>query len=449
MQSLRSCRVAGLAIFAVLFSQFSSPLYAGGGFFRNGAVGGVAIDASGVLSQPTVEATQSLVKAMQGRMTDVPAEAAQSTEMRKISLRQINAAIEASATKEVRDLPDEIKYLAGIQRIKYVFLYPEKNDIVLAGPGEGWTLDQAGNVVGETSGQPVCLLEDLIVALRSSEMARQGGISCSIDPRPEGVVAMRNYLDGKSYQPQVLDGIAQSLGDQMITVTGVPQTSHLARVLVAADYRMKRIAMGLEDSPIADLASFLSMMQSSRTKLTNMMPRWWLATDYAPLSKSEDGLAWELRGQGVKAMTEDSFMDANGVAQQAGKANPIAQQWADDMTKHFEALSKQEAIFGQLRNAMDMCVIAALIQNEGMLETVGCELPMIYQSTGAEIEVLNAPKSVGTQCSVMKRGRDYIITASGGVSVDSWQAATTSQVSPRLSNVRSQVEYKPEGFWWN
>ena len=35
-----------------------------------------------------------------------------------------------------RPLPDEVKYLAGLQRIRYVFVYPEQQDIVLAGFGE-------------------------------------------------------------------------------------------------------------------------------------------------------------------------------------------------------------------------------------------------------------------------------------------------------------------------
>ena len=55
--------------------------------------------------------------------------------------------------------------------------------------------------------------------------------------------------------------IEQTLGPQQITFSGVPATSHFARVLVAADYRMKRLAMGFEPSPVRGLPSFLQMMQ--------------------------------------------------------------------------------------------------------------------------------------------------------------------------------------------
>ena len=107
--------------------------------------------------------------------------------MRKISLRALEAACQHFLTENSGKLPDEIKYLGGLQRIQYVFVYPEQNDIVLAGPAEGWKIDEAGNVVGVTTGRPVLQLDDLLVALRTVSSARQGAISCSINPTAEGM----------------------------------------------------------------------------------------------------------------------------------------------------------------------------------------------------------------------------------------------------------------------
>jgi hypothetical protein len=53
------------------------------------------------------------------------------------------------------------------ERIEYVFAYPDSHDIVLAGPAEGWTVDDRGNVVGTNSGAAVLHLVDLIAALRT------------------------------------------------------------------------------------------------------------------------------------------------------------------------------------------------------------------------------------------------------------------------------------------
>ena len=40
------------------------------------------------------------------------------------------------------------RFLGGLQRIEYVLVYPDRQDIVLAGPGEGWMVDEMGTVVG-------------------------------------------------------------------------------------------------------------------------------------------------------------------------------------------------------------------------------------------------------------------------------------------------------------
>ena len=51
-----------------------------------------------------------------------------------------------------------------------------------------------GFVVGKISGQATMRLEDLIVALRSVENARQNGITCSIEPTDEGRLRLQQLL---------------------------------------------------------------------------------------------------------------------------------------------------------------------------------------------------------------------------------------------------------------
>ena len=146
------------------------------------------------------------------------------------------------------------------------------------------------------------------------------------------------------------------MGPQKISINGVPKTSHLARTLVASDYKMKRIAMKLEPSPVKGLGSYVDMIKSQPK---NMMPRWWMACDYEPMAKSADGLAWQLRGKGVKVMTEDEVI-AQGKVAGTGKTSDAAQKWADNMTDKYDELSVAEPVFGELRNVMDLCVISAL-----------------------------------------------------------------------------------------
>jgi len=432
------------ALIATLIASLTTQSWAGG-FFRNGAVGGVIINAQGVLSLPTAEASRELAATMRDIVPDADGEMSK-LGMRRISLRQLSEAV-AHATENNFELPAEMRYLAGIQRVQYIFVYPEQNDIVLAGPGEGWRISDSGDVVGLTTGQPVVQLDDLLVALRGSQQARELGISCSIDPTEEGVRRMTALMKKQSrYNPRVLPAIEKAMGAQQIKLTGIPEDSHFARVLVAADYHMKRIAMQLEQSPVNELPSFLSMLKNSRVKVTNMMPRWWMACDYEPMARTEDGLGWELRGPGVKVMTESDFVAEDGSRTATGKRSDLAQKWADTMTMNYTKLSSKSPVFGQLRNIMDLSVIAAVIDKHDLAERAGCDLSGLTKSD-ATLGAWNAPKTVATQCSVTKRGRDYLITASGGVQIESWQVADKSEVDASVSTIYTKSS-KSEGAWW-
>ena len=70
----------------------------------------------------------------------VPVEMSATTELRMISLRGLD---DASCSTRQRNKPvtDEIRYLAGLQRVQYLFVDTDNRDIVLAGPAEGWKVD--------------------------------------------------------------------------------------------------------------------------------------------------------------------------------------------------------------------------------------------------------------------------------------------------------------------
>ncbi len=274
-------------------------------------------------------------------------------------MRRLEAAI-AESKKLGQPLSNEVRLLAGLQNIRYVFVYPEEHDIVLVGFAEGWKVDDRGHLVGQTTGRPVILLDDLLVALRSANETAAGGITCSIDPSPEGLPRLSEYVKTLTTidNPQTtMHTIEQLLGPQTISLHGVPPTSHFARVLVAADYRMKRLGMNFEPAPVAGLPSYIQMLRPGSRGMQNMTPRWWLVPNYAPLMTDDQGLAFELRGAKVKCLTEETFFGENGSRAQTGKVSPVAQQWADNMTARYDELSLKEPIFGQLRNCMDLAIV--------------------------------------------------------------------------------------------
>jgi hypothetical protein len=288
-----------------------------------------------------------------------------------------------------------------------------------------------------------------MVALRAAEPSNTSGISCSIDPTPEGIQQLQKISGGLSADRgarRAAQQLEQALGPQRITVTGVPATSHFARVLVAADFRMKRLAMDFEPAPVDDMPSYLDLVSARTAGLQNMMPRWWLAPNYEPLRRDEAGLAWELRGQGVKCLTEQDMMKAGGGREHTGQAEPIAQQWADSFTSNFDELAREDSSFGQLRNVMDLAVVAALLAKEGLTEFVALETPQL--SGGAPLDEYPAPRTVASQASLVKKGRNWVISVSGGVSIYPWQVADRTEVSPDLASTRPAAANAAANWWW-
>jgi len=415
-------------------------------------VGGIVIAPNGAVRQPLPAERQEILAQLRAQADQVPAELKGQTTFRKVSLRALEAALAEAASKG-EDLPDGVLYLAGLQRVQYILVYPEQNDIVLAGPGEGWKFDQDGNAIGVTTGLPAVRLDDLLVALRTVEAAKTQGISVSIDPTAEGRQRFETFMSSqRSFNDQLLKPAALALGPQQVTLTGVPTDSHFARVLFAADYRMKRLTMNLDKSHIRGLPGYLDMLKSKGQLPGTAMPRWWMACNYEPLARSGDRLAWEIRGQGVKALTEDEVVAADGTVQGTGQADPTAKQWADLLTKHYTALSAKETTLAQLRTLMDLCVVAAVIQREDLVGLSGGSGFSLLASPDSTLAVaqLPAPRTVDPQCSFVKIGRNYVITASGGVQIESWEVASKNVVTPQLKSVHAEgTPGAAKAWWWN
>jgi hypothetical protein len=439
--------VLAIAVAWLAHCLIESPARGGVGVIQGSAVGGVNIDAEGVLSSPTVDQLHELAAIWEAALEDVPADLDRPSKLRFVSLKKLESEI-ARHRDQLLPLPESVLCLAGLQRVQYVLVYPEQGDIVLAGPAEGWKMDRWGNVVGKSSGRPVLVLDDLMVALRARRSSADGGLSCSINPTPEGHARVRQLLSnvGRVVNPApVLAAMEEALGDQIITVTGVPETSHFARAMVAADFRMKRLAMNFDPSPVADMPSFLHLVQAGRMN-ENMLPRWWLAPNYEPIRKSPDGLAWELRGQGVKCLTESDYFAADGTKTHSGKATGAAQRWADMMTEKYDELASKDSAFGHLRNIMDLAVVAALIEKEQLLQKTSLSLPRLLEEE--MLQQYNPPRTVATQASLVKKGNNYIVSASGGVQVHPWELVQESEETAAVSAVRAEAKL-PDAWWWD
>ncbi len=400
----------------------------------NGAVGGVTVDAAGVVARAQTEAAGNLRDIRQQAIEkDVPDQ----LPLRMVSLASLDRAV-AKRIERNEQPTEEMYFLAGLQRVQYVFVVPERNDVVIAGP--------AGAV-----GLGAIRLDDLIDGLRYARRDDATAITCSIEPTEEG---LKRYARLKSqrlaFSKRVVSAMERAMGSQQIILGGIAADSHFARVLVAADYVMKRLAMGFEPSPVDGMPNYLQLLKKNPGPAQVTSPRWWMAVNYEPLLRSSDRLAWQIRGQGVKTLTEDSILNDRGERTNVADPNHLAEQWAAMMTTKYNQLAAEVPVFTQLRDCIDLAVLGALIANEGMLTVADCKLSVLLDESRLQGPRFPIPKSLPSQATMVKGHHGWIISVSGGVEIDPWSVVQRVETAPELTMLHSKLtgSQVADRWWW-
>jgi hypothetical protein len=435
--------------------------------------GGVLVDAAGTLRLRTDDAATDELAAKRGR---APSElsgnkrvAAESTRtvrtesaLRYVSLPRLEREI-ARRQAAQEPLEPAMLTLAGLQRVRYVFVYPESGDIVLAGPAGDWFVDAEGRIVSTRGEQPVVRLDDLLVLLRRGEEAADSHFGCSINPRQESLAKTQAFLVSSSEKPlepgqrkKWLGELRDSVGKQEIEIFGVDPASRVASVLVEADYHMKLIGMGLADG-VKGVDSYLDSIESAAQRSGASPPpmsvlRWWFALNYEAINISPDENAFELVGQGVRVLSENEMLAEQGRRVHTGQSDPLNRQFAESFTAHFSELAAKYPMYGELRNIFDLAVAVALIESEGLANRVDWEPTIFASSEELRLPHGAVPRQVETVVNhrVINR-RQIVAGVSGGVMVapdDVLREARVADVKALDQQRGTQPNYLEAGVWW-
>jgi len=418
-------------------------------------VGGIRIDAEGVVTSAMPDG-KSLVlnrkKLEAAARSGLPEELSRRSDSRKVSLVKLEKAlIAALGSNEPPTMA--MRHLAGLQRIDYVFVYPDTQDLVIAGPAEGFAEAPDGRVVGMTTGRPTLRLDDWIVAWRSSDDSQK--IGCSIDPEPRSLAALQQFLAANSTPatPDVVRNryrrMASLLGLQNIRVFGVPDDSHLAAVLVEADWRMKRMTLGLETHGVRGLKSHLAMIGAGSG---NSLQRWWFTPYFDGLHRSTDGLAFHWSGPRVQLVAQEELSNAGGQRRDAAVTRASTQGFAKQFTDRYEELASRLPIFAELQNGVDLCVLAALIRHKGLDQKIGWKHELFDHDQQLDYPRNAVPRKVQSLVNIRPAG-SVIVGLLGGVSLETrevmqderWQASSPEL---RLEGIRTDATADVNADWW-
>ena len=424
---------------------------------NNNNSGGIRIDASGVVSlaiandaSGTLDKKRREAAAKQTLSSDLNRPA----KTRYVSLVGVERAIDQALTEQ-KPLPDELFFLAGLQQIEEIFVLPETQDLVIAGPAEGFARDAVGRMIGVESGRATLRLDDLAVALRTQRQARQVG--CSIDPVPDRLAELQRFIQqGGPATANVVEArfnqMDDILGLQLVRVDGVPAESHFGIAFVEADYRMKRISMGLENPGVKGLKSHLAMLGGGG----NAIQRWWFVPLYDAIYRSPDGLAYRFAGQRLQLLAEEEMSDAQGHRSAAPTTRISTKAFARQFTDKFPELAKKSPVFSELQNLTDWVVLAALIQKERLADKIDWKMTTLLDETRLSLPAFNAPQKVPSMVNYKRAGNSVIGLVGGGVTIQPQQTVaklmTEAPAGQRLDAARQTMLSSDRGkarWWWD
>ncbi len=411
------------------------------------AIGGVSLDADGVLANTPEKEMTLRREALLKNAREIPADLNQTTALRKISLKKLDLEIRRCIEQQA-ELSEEVRYLAGLTSIRYVVPVPEENDILLVGTGEGWTFDKNGTLVGKNSGRPVFLLEDLITLMRVWKNPRPEPITCSIDPTQEAllrVAALNQKVNARTDPKEFARELEIANGLNTVKITGISPESRIARIMTAADYKLKQLGLGLEGAP-KGFPSYLTKV--ARTMRDPGNPRFWLAPDYGSISHDVDRLTWDLGQSKVKVMTETDYIDSLGKRTPSGNVDRTAQLWAETMTKDYSRLCKADSVFADVKNCMDLAVAVALIYRENLLKRSECNPSTLWERDAVDLPRYEVPKQVRSTAIIEKRSRGAAVGC-GGVEIDPWTKLETTKLKEDLSRERTTLISMKSDQWWS
>ncbi len=391
------------------------------------------------------------------------ANARQSSKFRKISLTRLEREVQRLAALGQRPT-EEMQVLAGLQRIKYVLVYPETHDLVIVGPAGEWQFDDSGRLIGKETGRPVVQLDDLVLVVRHMLSTPDAKFGCAITPTQDALANTKDFVAETNKTPLKpgqrdawLAKLREHMGRQKIDVYGLDPGTRAARVLVEADYRMKLVGVGLEPG-VVGVPSYLSMIKVPKGGSAPPLDvlRWWFTLNYDALQATRDHDAFELRGQGVKVLSENELLTATGQRVHTGESDELNSEFAHNFTQHFSELAVKYPIYADLQNIFDLALLGALIRSEHLAERVDWHMTCFGDRKQFKVATFDAPKTVETVINHRIVNQSLILVGvSGGVSCDPSALVKPVSMKEDYGILREQrAAAKPranrsDAWWWD
>jgi hypothetical protein len=188
----------------------------------------------------------------------------------------------------------------------------------------------------------------------------------------------------------------------------------------------------------------------------NAMQRWFFTPNYDCIKVSEDSLAMELVGEGVKLIGENELVNADGSRANAAAGNKASEAFCTAFTELYPQIAARNPVYAQLKNLIDLSMAAAFIQKQDYYGQSGWKGETLFDEEKYSIETYEAPKTVETACTAIWKGSRLMTPVGGGVRIEPTMALATSRLLADEQGAVKQAreEIKLDGlaqsqWWWD
>lgn len=400
------------------------------------------------------------------------------SELRIVSLNRIEQAI-AEATATGGSLSDELQNLAGIYRVDCVVIDRENADVLIAGPAGRWRTNTSGRVVNVESGLPVLQLDDLIVCLINAFSA-EGKFGCTILPKPAALKSAQEFIaktKSRATGRKWRESLRAAVGKQEVIVHGVAPDSGVAQTIVAADYLMKKIGMGLAPTIDQCPSYFDRVGVDPAANKDQTLIRWWFTMAPPTLTKDADDRIFQFSGNSIKVLSENELLDQQGRRVHTGDSDDPTAGFAEDFSRNIALLSEKYPVFASLKNVFDLALAANIVKKYDVLNRLrwqrrfgatavgSAENPegrtryvLVSHAYDAEVDSIMNFETFNFRIGG-KRFRRTMVGVSGGVEFDSRRLFKTLKITeaspsrlPQVSRrdaLANRADKLPVRWWWD
>lgn len=292
------------------------------------------------------------------------------TKSRAVSLKALQEMAKESMANGT--CPKDILQLCGIKRVSGYVIDEKNKDLILIGE------------VDDTS--PPLYLEDFVIALRNvwwiyaplkGNTYYYSPPGCSIDPDPavfNNLQQISSQISSSSNPEEVQKYLNQWRSvcsqPQQVRVMGIPTDTRFAKVMVEADYYMKRLVDGSVTLNIPGFTSLMDMfLNIARRDIQEGKPisvplssynRFW----FSPGENSflEDKGIVYIKKSEVRLLTEEELLTKSGEVVGIGKPNPLADEFAKNFSAKYTEIAKIKPIYSELEALFRFVSLAKIIK---------------------------------------------------------------------------------------